>query len=80
MLNLVKVIPQANYWLHIFLSDGSWIEFNVQAEIERIPCYRPLYDLDLFNSVQFINRRVFWNEQYDFHLDQILERGQQLQD
>jgi hypothetical protein len=26
-------------------------------------------------GVQFKNKRVYWNDQFDFHLDQILERG-----
>jgi len=43
--------------------------------LERIPCYKPLYDNALFKTVRFKNKRIYWSDQFDFHLDQILERG-----
>jgi hypothetical protein len=43
--------------------------------LERIPCYKPLYDNALFKTVRFKNKRIYWSEQFDFHLDQILECG-----
>ncbi len=52
------------------------IDFDVKAELEYIPCYKPLYDFALFKTVQFKNKRIYWSDQFDFHLDQILERGQ----
>jgi hypothetical protein len=47
----------------------------VKAELERIACYKPLYDNALFKTVRFKNKRIYWNEQFDFHLDQILAQG-----
>lgn len=29
----------------------------------------------LFKTVRFKNKRIYWSDQFDFHLDQILERG-----
>jgi hypothetical protein len=74
-MKLIKVEAKDNYILRIYLDDDSIVDFDVKAELERIPCYKPLYDKELFNSVQFKNKRIYWNEQCDFHLDQILERG-----
>jgi hypothetical protein len=74
-MKLLKVEAQDNYILRISLDDNSTIEFDVKAELERIPCYKPLYDFALFKTVQFKNKRIYWSDQFDFHLDQILERG-----
>ena len=75
-MKLLKVEAQDNYILRISLDDNSTIEFDVKAELERIPCYKPLYDFALFKTVKFNNQRIYWSDQFDFHLDQILERGQ----
>lgn len=74
-MKLIDVKPQDNYVVRVYLDDDSVVDFDVKAEIERIPCYKSLYDLEFFKQVAFKNKRIFWNEQCDFHLDQILERG-----
>ncbi|TAN64630.1 MAG: DUF2442 domain-containing protein [Methylobacter sp.] len=79
-MKLINVEPKDNYILRVYLDDESIIDFNVKAELERIPCYKPLYDPGLFKSVRFKNKRIYWNDQFDFHLDQILERGQLVHD
>jgi hypothetical protein len=45
--------------LNLFYSDPSYL----------------LYDKSLFKKVRFKNKRIYWNDQFDFNLDQILERG-----
>ncbi len=75
-MKLIKVEPKDNYILRISLDDDSIIDFDVKAELDRIPCYKALYDATLFNKVKFKNKRIYWSDQFDFHLDQILERGQ----
>jgi len=72
-MKLINAKPQDNYVLRILLDDDSVVDFDVKAELERIPCYKPLYDQVLFNTVKFKNKRIYWNDPYDFHLDQILE-------
>jgi hypothetical protein len=74
-MKLLNVEPRDNYIVRVYLDDDSIVDFDVKAELERIPCYKPLYDPELFKTVAFKNKRIFWNEQCDFHLDQILERG-----
>lgn len=74
-MKLIAVEPKDNYIVRVYLDDDSMIDFDVKAELERIPCYKPLYDPELFKKVLFKDKRIFWNDQYDFHLDQILERG-----
>lgn len=74
-MKLINVEPKDNYIMRIFLDDDSIVDFDVKAELERIPCYKPLYDNALFKTVRFKNKRIYWNDQFDFHLDQILERG-----
>ena len=74
-LRVINVEPKDNYILRIFLDDDSIVDFDVKAELERIPCYKPLYEYALFKTVKFKNKRIYWSDQFDFHLDQILERG-----
>lgn len=74
-MKLINVEPKDNYVLRVYLDDDSIIDFDVKPELERIPCYKPLYNKELFNTVKFKNKRIYWSEQFDFHLDQILESG-----
>ena len=78
-MKLRQVEVMDNYVLRVYLDDDSIIDFNVKAELDRIPCYKPLYDPDVFKAVQFKNRRIYWNDRFDFHLDQIIERGHPVQ-
>ena len=72
-MKLINVEPKENYILRVYLDDDSIIDFDVKPELERIPCYKPLYNKELFNTVKFKNKRIYWNEHFDFHLDQILD-------
>ncbi|MCF8000004.1 MAG: DUF2442 domain-containing protein [Methylococcaceae bacterium] len=74
-MKLIAVEPRDHYIIRVYLDNDSTIDFDVKAEIARIPCYNSLYNNELFKQVSFKNKRIFWNKQYDFHLDQILERG-----
>jgi hypothetical protein len=74
-MKLINVEPKDNYILRIYLDNDLIVDFDVKTELERIPCYKALYNQDLFKTVRFKNKRIYWNDQYDFHLDQILERG-----
>jgi hypothetical protein len=74
-MKMINVEPKDNYILRIFLDDDSIIEFDVKAELDHISCYKPLYNPVLFKTVRFKNKRIYWNDQFDFHLDQILEHG-----
>lgn len=74
-MKLINVEPKDNYVLRVYLDDDSVVDFDVRAELERIPCYKSLYDQALFNAREFKNKRIYWNDQCDFHLDQILDRG-----
>ena len=74
-MKLINIEPKDGYILRIYLDDNSIVDFDVKAELERIPCYKPLYNKTLFKTVKFKNKRIYWNDQFDFHLDQILERG-----
>lgn len=75
-MNLVNAEARDNYIVRIYLDDDSVIDFDVEAELQRIPCYKPLYDVEFFKTVKFKNKRIYWNDQFDFHIDQILARGQ----
>ena len=74
-MKLIAVEPKDNYIVRVYLDDDSIVDFDVKAELDRIPCYKPLYNNELFKKVSFKNQRIFWNGHCDFHLDQILERG-----
>ena len=77
-MKLINIEPKDNYILRGYLDDDSIVDFDVKAELERIPCYKALYDKILFKSAKFKNKRIYWNDQCDFHLDQIMERGCQV--
>lgn len=42
-MKLINVEPKNNYFVRIYLDD-SILDFEIRAELERIPCYKPLYD------------------------------------
>ena len=77
MLSVIKwnlfiwetIEPKDNYILRVYLDDNSILDFDVKAEIERMPCYKSLYDKALYKSARFKNKRTYWNDQCDFHLD-----------
>jgi hypothetical protein len=71
-MKLINVEPKDNYVVRVFLDHNSIVDFDVKAKLERIACYKQLYDNALFKTVRFKNKRIYWNEQFDFHLDQIL--------
>ncbi len=50
----------------MYLDDDSVVDFDVKAELERIPCYKSRYDQALFKAVKFKNKRIYWNDQSDF--------------
>jgi hypothetical protein len=74
-MKLINVEPKDGYIVRVYLDDDSVVDFDVKAELERIPCYKSLYNHESFKMVRFKNKRIYWNDQCDFHLDQILERG-----
>lgn len=49
-MKLINIEPKDNYILRIYLGDDSTVDFDVKAELERIPCYKSLYDKTLFKS------------------------------
>ena len=55
-MKLINVEPKDNYILRIFLDDDSIVDFDVKAELEGIPCYKPLYEYALFKTVKFKNK------------------------
>ena len=75
MTKFISVIPLDNYTLHINTDDGNSFDFDVRREIERIPSYKRLYDIEFFRQVHFKDERIYWDYDHDFHIDQILARA-----
>jgi hypothetical protein len=75
MTKFISVIPKDHYILHITTDEGDVIDFDVLAELKRIPSYNRLYDVDFFNQVHFKNERIYWDYDHDFHIDQVLARA-----
>lgn len=78
MVKFVSVITLNNYILQITIDNGNIFNFDVRKEIERIPSYKKLYDVEFFKQVHFKNERIYWDYNYDFHIDQILARGHKI--
>jgi hypothetical protein len=75
MTKFISVIPLDNYTLHITTDDGNAFDFDVKREIERIPSYKRLYDIEFFRQVHFKDERIYWDYDHDFHINQILARA-----
>ena len=75
MTKFSKIIPSDNYILHITTDDNKKYDFNVLTELERIPSYRLLYDKEFFKQVKFKGERIYWDNDHDFHIDQVLARS-----
>ncbi|MDF1584550.1 MAG: hypothetical protein P1P78_14755 [Methyloprofundus sp.] len=39
-MKLINIEPRNDYILRIYLDDNSVVDFDVKAELERIPCYK----------------------------------------
>ena len=39
-MKLINVEPKDNYILRVYLDNDSIVDFDVKAELERIPCYK----------------------------------------
>ncbi|MEY4767999.1 MAG: hypothetical protein RL637_638 [Pseudomonadota bacterium] len=74
-MKLINAEAKENYIVRIYLDNDSVIDFDVKPQLQRIPFYKPLYNKELFKTVKFKHKRLYWNEQFDFHLDQIIELG-----
>jgi hypothetical protein len=74
-MKLINVEPKDNYVVRVFLDDNSIVDFDLRAELERIACYKQLYDNALFKTVMFKNKRIYWNEQFDFHLNPVYTKS-----
>ena len=68
-MKMINIELKDKYIVRVYLDDDSIVDFDVKAEIARIPCYKSLYNKALFKSARFNNKRIFWNDQCDFHLD-----------
>jgi hypothetical protein len=79
MTKFIEVKPLENYILKIKTNDGHIFDFDVLAELKRIPSYKRLYDIDFFRQVHFRNQRIYWDYDHDFHIDQVLANAKQLQ-
>lgn len=49
-MKLINVEPKDNYVLRVYLDDDSVVDFDVRAELERIPCYMIRLYLKQLNS------------------------------
>ena len=78
MPKFISVTPLDNYILRVVIDNGEVFDFNVRAELERIPAYNRLYDKDFFTWVHFKNERIYWDFDHDFHIDQVLARSKKV--
>ncbi len=49
------------------------VEILVSELIKDYPCYKKLQDNNLFNLAKFTTDRIFWDDDHDIHLDQVLK-------
>ncbi len=58
--------------MHIVTDDSLAFEFDVLREIKRISSYKRLYGVEFFKQIHFRNKRIYWDYDHDFHIDQVL--------
>jgi len=49
----IHIEPREGFGLRITLDNGAIFDFDVRAALERIPCYKALYDTAFFKTVKF---------------------------
>ena len=78
MPKFISVIPEDNYHLRIVIDNGDILDFSVFNELKRIKAYDRLHNIDFFKQVKFTNERIFWDDDHDFHIDQVVARSQKI--
>ena len=69
----VRVVPQDDYILEITLSNHNIIYFDLKPQIEQIKPYKKLLNKAFYQTVKCSKYRIFWDDDHDFHIDQIIE-------
>lgn len=60
-----------SYNVHIYLKDGYDFIFDFTPHLE-YKCNQALKDISLFKQVKVKHRMIYWNDEYEIHLDQML--------
>lgn len=81
MIPRIKAIkPVEDFFLIVEFDDGTSVKYDVKTDMQEIPSYSALNDLNLFKQVQLDTSRtcVFWNDQIDLASDSIYEYGSKI--
>lgn len=73
MKKFVNVIPLHDYKLQVYTNDGKVFLFDVKKEIQHIQSYEALQNDIFFKRVKFNQHRIYWDNDHDFHIDQVLD-------
>ena len=71
---ILEVIPHSDYMLDIFLSDNKRLRLDM-GKFLSAPAYKKLSDVGYFLSVKHDSRLIYWDDQHDMHIDQIIAFG-----
>ena len=67
-----NVVPLDDYILKITLNTGIEINFDLKPQIEKIHPYKKLLNKAFYQTVRCSKYRIFWDDEHDFHIDQIV--------
>ena len=68
---ITKVDVLDNYILKISLDDGYIFNFDFKSYLD-LPCNRALKNYTLFKQAKCYMRMIFWGDDHDIHLDQMI--------
>lgn len=69
---ITNVVPLEDYILEVTLSNGKTINFDLKPEINRIQTYQKLLNKAFYQTVKYSKERIFWDDDHDFHIDQLI--------
>lgn len=71
-LHITKVIPHKDLTLDVELSNNQHLMLNM-TKLVKFPFYKKLTNLALFMQVKCDDDIIFWNDEIDMHIDQVLQ-------
>lgn len=68
---ILKVEVLDDYILKIYLVDGYIFNFDFKSYLA-LPCNKQLENYALFKQAKCYMRMIYWNDEHDIHLDQMI--------
>ena len=77
-ISIISVDFEQDYLMQVTLSNSQKYGIDIKQEVQLIPAYECLLDINFLQMVQIDGDRLYWGDKYgmiDMHVDQIISRG-----